>query len=247
MTRDGSRWQEILDTAAELFATRGYDRTSMADIGDAVGLGKGGLYHYVTTKDDLLADLQESILAPLVTVSQVVVSLPISADARLRLMSEILLTVQFDHLYHARLMLAELHRLEGERQVRFLARRASYDALFERVITDGIAAGEFRQTEASATRLAFIGMHAYTSVWLDPSGPMNARQLSTFLCDLFIEGLGQSDTVDGASKVAEEMDCHRAELLSLLTIASQSYGLRLGPRPPRSARRKRGTRNLRRV
>jgi AcrR family transcriptional regulator len=240
MKRDGNRWQEILDTAAELFATRGYDRTTMADIGDAVGLGKGGLYHYVTTKDDLLADLQESILAPLVTVSQVVVSLPISATARLRLLSEILLTVQFDHLHQSRLLLAELRRLEGERQERFLARRAAYDALFQQVITDGVAAGEFRQTDVSVARLTFIGMHSYTSVWLDPSGPMDARQLSAFFCDVFVDGLGVPGAPRDAAKVEEEMDHHREELQTLLAVASERYGLRLGPRPPRSARRKRG-------
>lgn len=241
MRRDGNRWHEILDTAAELFATRGYDRTTMADIGEAVGLGKGGLYHYVRTKDDLLSDLQESILAPLITVGRVIVSLPISATARLRLLSEVLLTVQFDHLHQARLLLAELRRLEGERQERFLARRASYDDMFHQVIVQGISNGEFRDADVSVARLAFIGMHSYTSVWLDPSGPLDARTLSRSFCNIFLEGLATAPGVHDSAKVDQEMDAQREELLSLLAVASERHGLRLGPRPTRaSAKRRRG-------
>ncbi len=48
------RQQEIYDVAAHVFYERGYEPTSMDDIAEAVGLLKGSLYHYISSKEDLL-------------------------------------------------------------------------------------------------------------------------------------------------------------------------------------------------
>jgi AcrR family transcriptional regulator len=45
----------ILDTAAGLFARRGYAKTSLQDVADAVGLSKAGLLHHWPSKDALHA------------------------------------------------------------------------------------------------------------------------------------------------------------------------------------------------
>lgn len=43
----------LLNVAAELFAERGYDRTSMRDIAERAGLLPGSLYHYYESKEAL--------------------------------------------------------------------------------------------------------------------------------------------------------------------------------------------------
>jgi AcrR family transcriptional regulator len=50
------RREEILRAATILFNERGYDRTSMGDIGEAVGMSGPALYHYFTGKEQLLAE-----------------------------------------------------------------------------------------------------------------------------------------------------------------------------------------------
>src|SRR3712207_8122613 len=49
----------ILDRAAALFARRGFAKTSVQDIADAVGLSKTGLLHHYPSKDAL----HEAVLA----------------------------------------------------------------------------------------------------------------------------------------------------------------------------------------
>ncbi len=44
-------------TAAELFATRGYDRVSIREICESVGVGKPTLYYYFRDKETLLDEL----------------------------------------------------------------------------------------------------------------------------------------------------------------------------------------------
>lgn len=47
----------IIDTAEQLFFERGYDRTSIQDILDALGMSKGGFYHYFDAKDTVLKEI----------------------------------------------------------------------------------------------------------------------------------------------------------------------------------------------
>jgi TetR/AcrR family transcriptional regulator, cholesterol catabolism regulator len=49
-----NREEEVLDAAIELFRRKGYGGTSIQDIADAVGILKGSLYHYFSSKEDLL-------------------------------------------------------------------------------------------------------------------------------------------------------------------------------------------------
>ena len=56
--RDARRTQ-ILDAARELFADRGFARTSMNDIVEASGLSIGAIYRYFKSKDDIVVGVCE--------------------------------------------------------------------------------------------------------------------------------------------------------------------------------------------
>jgi AcrR family transcriptional regulator len=51
------RRDEILRVAAELFAAKGYEETTIREIGDAAGILSGSLYHHFRTKEEMLHDL----------------------------------------------------------------------------------------------------------------------------------------------------------------------------------------------
>lgn len=64
---------KIVDTAYELFSTKGYDHTSIENILSAVGCSKGGFYHHFKSKEEIMmvvvdnsiSDLQQAINTPL--------------------------------------------------------------------------------------------------------------------------------------------------------------------------------------
>src|ERR1700741_4863099 len=49
-----ARREELTRVAARLFAERGYQGTSLADLAEALGLQKPALYHPIDSKEDLL-------------------------------------------------------------------------------------------------------------------------------------------------------------------------------------------------
>lgn len=52
--RPDQRPNELLDAALRIFAERGYANTRLEDIAASVGVTKGTIYHYFSTKEDLL-------------------------------------------------------------------------------------------------------------------------------------------------------------------------------------------------
>jgi len=63
-----SRREQILSTAAELFAQRGFHGVSVADLGAAVGISGPALYRHFPSKDAMLAEMLISISEELLSV-----------------------------------------------------------------------------------------------------------------------------------------------------------------------------------
>jgi AcrR family transcriptional regulator len=57
------RREEILQVAAELFASKGYEETTIREIGNATGILSGSLYHHFQTKEEMLHDLLKGFVS----------------------------------------------------------------------------------------------------------------------------------------------------------------------------------------
>lgn len=55
----------IIDVALELFAEHGYEKTSLREIADRLGVTKAALYYHFKTKDDIVHGIVESMSAPI--------------------------------------------------------------------------------------------------------------------------------------------------------------------------------------
>ncbi len=55
--RGRDRRRQLMTCAASLFAERGYHPTSVADIVQSLGVGKGVFYWYFSSKEELLAEI----------------------------------------------------------------------------------------------------------------------------------------------------------------------------------------------
>jgi AcrR family transcriptional regulator len=95
----------ILDRAAALFARRGFAKTSVQDVADAVGLSKAGLLHHFPSKEAL----REAVLAQAQTLGQRVLDqvrdLPLGAVRDQRAM-EVMVDVALAHPGLVALLLA---------------------------------------------------------------------------------------------------------------------------------------------
>ncbi|MDR7276153.1 TetR/AcrR family transcriptional regulator [Catenuloplanes atrovinosus] len=129
---------EAMRIAAELFATRGYEQTSLAEIAAHLGITKAALYYHFRSKTDLLRSLVDPLLDDIEALST---DLP--ADPRATL------EAFFDTCYRHRAVLLGLLRdvaVLNELQIvdRIIAFRTRLDA----ALTDPTPAGRIRAVVA---------------------------------------------------------------------------------------------------
>jgi AcrR family transcriptional regulator len=102
------RKQQLLDAAADLFASRGYATTRISDICDAAGVAKGLFYWYFETKESLFAELVRSMRQELRRAQAAAMDPDADAVTRLRQGTEASVRFMAEHR-------AFFALLEGER------------------------------------------------------------------------------------------------------------------------------------
>jgi AcrR family transcriptional regulator len=79
------RRDAILDAAEQLIRSKGYERMSIQDVQDALGISRGAIYHYFGSKAELLEAVVERIVdAVMAYVTPIAEDASLSAVARLQ-------------------------------------------------------------------------------------------------------------------------------------------------------------------
>jgi AcrR family transcriptional regulator len=187
------RRQAIVDTSARVFAQHGYHATGLTELCAANGLGKGALYHYIRSKEELLAAIHDRVMDEVMAGADRVAATDGSPSAQLGMLGDELLDVIHRYPDHVWVFLHEFPALTGERAEHFRVRRREYEQRVEDVLRAGIDSGEFRDVDPRLTALAWLGMHNYTYLWLKPGGRLSARDVAKPFSDLFIRGIVSDD------------------------------------------------------
>ena len=193
--RRSPKWQArrdaIIDTSAQLFARRGYHATGLTELCAANGLGKGALYHYIGSKEALLAAIHDRVMDEVMRGADRVAEAGGSPSAQLARLGDELLDVVHGYPDHVWVFLHEFPALTDERADQFRGRRREYERRVESVLQAGIDSGEFRDVDPRLTALAWLGMHNYTYLWLKADGPLSARDVAKPFADIFMRGIVQ--------------------------------------------------------
>ncbi len=183
-----SRWNEIIEAAAEAFRTNGYAATSLEDIASAVGMWKGSLYHYIDSKEDLLFAVvrgpAEEILNQLRELSDT--DLPPTEKIRRATRSHV--QILNSNFVYASVYLQEI---AGRRKLpEWTAMDREYLNLLESIVREGVDSGEFSAvTNPRVATLALIGSLNWLTHWYRPGGSLHADEIADQFCDLFLGGL----------------------------------------------------------
>ena len=184
-----ARRDAIIETSARVFARRGYHATGIAELCEVNGLGKGAFYHYIASKEELLAAIHDRVMDEVMLGADRVAAAGGSPSDQLAMLGDELLDVI--HLYpdHVWVFLHEFPALTAERAEQFRTRRRKYERRVEAVLQAGIDSGEFRAVDPKLTTFAWLGMHNYTYLWLKADGRVPAREIAKPFADIFIRGI----------------------------------------------------------
>jgi TetR/AcrR family transcriptional regulator, cholesterol catabolism regulator len=196
-----ARRQAIVDTSARIFARRGYHATGITELCAANDLGKGALYHYIGSKEELLAAIHDRVMDEVMVGADRVAGAGGSPSAQLEMLGDELLDVIARYPDHVWVFLHEFPALTGERADQFRERRRDYERRVEAVLQAGIDSGEFRDIDPWLTAMAWLGMHNYTYLWLKAGGPLSARDVAKPFADIFIRGITNAPPKEGVKRL----------------------------------------------
>lgn len=198
-----TRRQAIIDQAAALFATRGYAATGITEICGQVKLGKGALYHYIGSKENLLVEIQNRVLAPLLSETERINAIDVSAMVRLRVLSQYLLTVIFERLDHIWVYEHDYRHLSKPNRARVLRQRHEFENRVQSMLEEAMDSGDLSAADPKLAMLQFLNLHNHTFQWARPGLPWSPADLSTVYYRTLMLGFGAtSATVRHADSAA---------------------------------------------
>jgi AcrR family transcriptional regulator len=182
--------EKLMRVSVELFAEHGYAQTSVQQIVDAAGVTKGALYHYFTSKDDLLFDIYDRLLSMQRGHLDAIVARGLDPEQTVRLVCEDVIVTSIEGLADGTVFFRSQHMLSEKRQLEVKQRRRDYNGAFEAILERGRADGVFRTDIPPAILIAnfFSDVH-YLAQWYSPGGPLTKQQVASELTDLYLAGL----------------------------------------------------------
>jgi AcrR family transcriptional regulator len=195
-SRRSAKWEArraaIIDTSARVFARNGYHATGITELCLANDLGKGALYHYIGSKEELLAAIHDRVMDEVMLGADRVAQAGGWPPAQLAMLGDELLDVIHRYPDHVWVFLHEFPALTGARAAQFRERRARYEQRVEAVLQAGVDSGDFRDLDPWLTARAWLGMHNYTYLWLKAGGRLTARDVAKPFAEIFMRGIEAS-------------------------------------------------------
>lgn len=191
--RGGGGWEtrrnEIVDTAARLFASQGYHATGVAELGDAVNLGRGALYYYIDSKENLLTLIHDRVIVQVLAAGDEAVAREGTASDRLRFLGHRLVNIIAEFPDHVWVFLHEFRSLQGQAADDFRKSRRAFERAIERILVEGVDAGEFAVANTRLAALGWLGLHNYMYIWHHPEGPFGVDLIADNFADIFLRGV----------------------------------------------------------
>jgi AcrR family transcriptional regulator len=160
------RASEILDAAAKVFAERGYHGASTQDIADVLGIRQASLYYYFPSKEIALELVCMKGVEGFFEAASEVAEQKTSATEKVRGLVKAHLAPLLDRADFVKTFLNERQYLPplSRKKVGKLSR--AYENVIEKVIADGVAAGEFRKgVDPRLMTLGLLGMCKSVAAW----------------------------------------------------------------------------------
>ena len=188
------RREAIMETAAKLYAERGFLGASVSEIASACKTSKSLIYHYYPSKEDILFDVMDSHVQSLVEAAREIESGTEPVDGKIRSVAVALMILYAGAEPNQKVLLNELGNLPPERRVIIVDHQRQLLDLMDRLLLEIRPDLTNDKPRRRALVMMFFGMLNFTHTWFDQNGPISGTQIAMMAADMFIAGLGLSDT-----------------------------------------------------
>ncbi|GAA4401971.1 TetR/AcrR family transcriptional regulator [Quisquiliibacterium transsilvanicum] len=196
--------ERILHAAARLFRERGYQRTTVRDIAERVGILSGSLFHHFRSKEEMLLEIMREAAIAVCLKAEDIVLRQQGAAQRLRA----LISLELDCVvgdpssdYHA-VQFTEWREVPESARPEFRMLRRRYAGVWLAVLEDCERQGLLR-CEPLAALHVLHGAMVGAMTWFRPSGRYSVGQYADILAQLVLQGDGAPAPGAGAPRTGD--------------------------------------------
>ncbi len=213
---------ELLERAADLFAERGFNGTSLQDLADVMGMTRPAIYHYFESKEALLTalveGLTESRAADLAAIRR---RTDLSALDKLRAATTVMATQMAKHPARFRLLITG----EADLPEHLAAKnnKAKRDVLTHLVamVEEGMRTGELRALDARLAAFAILGMCNWIAWWFKPNLPLTPEAVAEEFAHMTVLALQSDRASANGGGIAGTLKTLRDGLTRLETLVEE--------------------------
>ena len=190
---DNSRRAELVRTAARLFRDQGYERTTVRDLGNAVGLQSGSLFYHFRNKEEILVAVMA--LGITSTTEQLAAALEVAKtpyDKVSALIHVHLNSLLGENQAALEVMLYEWRSVSAEQKPGLIVLRDRYEALWQSALDEATAAGVVGQDTRLLRRMVLGSLH-WSVQWFRRDGGDSVDALAERMLKLVIGPRPQAD------------------------------------------------------
>jgi len=165
--------ERIHEAALRLFSERGFEATGIREIANEAGISIASLYHYMTTKEDLLVNIMEYGLSRLIAAAELVSERTAGPISRLASLIQLHVWVHGVGQKSASVVDTEYRSLTGERLERIREMRDRYEGIWRSTIQEGVSIGCMDVPEPKLASFALLEMCTGVSHWYSANGELS--------------------------------------------------------------------------
>ncbi|WP_159875913.1 TetR/AcrR family transcriptional regulator [Aquitalea denitrificans] len=175
---ENSRRMELVRAAAKLFRDQGYERTTVRDLGNAVGLQSGSLFYHFRTKEEILvAVMALGISATTEQLGEAIARARHPRDKLSALFHVHLSSLLGDNQAALEVMLYEWRSVSAAAKPGLIVLRDRYEALWQEVLDEAAAAGLVKQ-DTRLLRRTLLGSLHWSVQWYKSDGELSVDKLA---------------------------------------------------------------------
>jgi AcrR family transcriptional regulator len=187
----GQKKQEkIGNAAAKVFNKKGYLETNIDDIAAVAKMSKGGIYHYFSSKDEILFCILDSYMDIVLKDLESQVQALRDSALKIQFIIERHIDLYVNYTAQAKTLLHDAHCLSPKRFRSINIKEREYYRIVMDVLSEFFeGSGEIKRDELKAMAFLLFGMCNWTYHWYDPKGPINPEELSKITWAVFMKGI----------------------------------------------------------
>ncbi len=190
MNKGMKKQEKIGNAAAKVFNKKGYLETNIDDIAAAAKLSKGGIYHYFSSKDEILFFILDSYMDIVLEDLESRVRTFRDSSSKIRFIIERHIDLYTNYMAQAKILLHDAHCLSPKHFKAINIKEREYYRIVTNVLAEFFEGSpDIRMEELKTMAFLLFGMCNWTSHWYDPKGPINPEELSGIIWTVFLKGI----------------------------------------------------------